>query len=262
MTDGSSPADNARGFFDLTGQTALVTGASAGLGERAARVLRAAGANVVLAARRHDRLVALADELGSSLAVRCDVTSGDDLDALVGAAYDRFKTVDVLVNNAGVGQEPPALEEDDKTFAALVAVNLTAPFALSTRLAYRWVADQRGGVILNIGSLLGQVANTSMPSAGYAASKAGLLGLTRDLAAQWGRHNIRVNALAPGFLPSDMTAGVFASEAGRRMLAKRTLLPRLGRSDDLDGALLFLASEASSFITGQVLSVDGGWTAA
>ncbi|MTV26395.1 SDR family oxidoreductase [Nitriliruptoraceae bacterium ZYF776] len=262
MTEEVSPGElGALGRFALRGRTVVVTGASAGIGARAARVLHSAGAQVVVAARRRDRLDALVATLPGSLAVRCDVTVPEDLDALVDAATDAFGGIDVVVNNAGIGDEPPALDEDDTTFAAVVAVNLTAPFALSTRVARRWVAAGRGGVVINIGSVLGQVASASVPSAGYAAAKAGLHGLTRDLAAQWGRHGIRVNTLAPGFVPSEMTAGIFASDAGRRMLGRRTLLPRLGEPTDLDGALLFLASDASAFVTGQVLAVDGGWTA-
>jgi NAD(P)-dependent dehydrogenase (short-subunit alcohol dehydrogenase family) len=256
----SSVAADPSRTFRLDGRTVMITGASAGLGARAAQVLHAAGAAVVLAARRLDRLETLAASLERALAVRCDVTDPAALDGLLDAAEARFGAVDALVNNAGVGQEPAALEESDERFAQVLDVNLMAPFALSARLARRWVAAGRGGTIVNIGSVMGTVAHERMPAAGYAAAKAGLVGLTRDLGAQWGRHGVRVNTLAPGFLPTEMTDGLFASARGRELLERGTLLPRLGELADLDGALLFLTSDASSFVTGQLLTVDGGWT--
>lgn len=246
----------------LDGRTAIVTGASSGLGGRAAAVLHAAGATVVVAARRRERLEELREELGSRCeVVPCDVRDGADLDRLVAAAAATGR-VDVLVNSVGVAGEEPAIDLEDERFAEIVEVNLTTVFALSKRFA-RVVRDGgNGGAIVNLSSILGEVATPHFRVAAYSASKAGLSHLTRALAAQWAPYGIRVNALAPGYFPSEMNAGVVAEGTeSRRRIEERTLLGRLGRDGELDAPLLLLATDAGSYITGQVLAVDGGWTA-
>jgi NAD(P)-dependent dehydrogenase (short-subunit alcohol dehydrogenase family) len=248
--------------FRLDGRVAVVTGASSGLGARFARVLDAAGAHVAITARREDRLVELAAALHDPLVIPGDLAGRDAPEAIVDATVDRFGRLDVLVNNAGVSQTMAALEQDVDDFRRAIDVNLVAPFALA-RLAARTMIDSgTGGTIVNVASIWGVVGVGQIPDAGYAASKGGLVNLTRELAAQWARRNVRVNALAPGWFRTEMTEDtMFADEAALRWMRSRTPMGRSGDEHELDGALLFLASDASSFVTGQTIFVDGGWTA-
>ena len=245
--------------FRLDGRTAIVTGASSGLGARFARVLAGAGASVVVAARRADRVEALAIELDGA-AVPCDVVDREARERLVAATLDRFGRVDILVNNAGVGVPEPAESETPERFAEVLDVNLTAAFALS-QLVGRFMLEAGTGTIVNVVSILGIVSAGQIPFPSYAASKGGLIALTRELAGQWSRHGVRVNALAPGWFESEMTAEMFADERSMAWIRRKAPMGRPGQPHELDGALLFLASDASSYVTGQVLAVDGGWTA-
>ncbi len=248
--------------FRIDGKVAIVTGASSGLGARFARVLDAAGANVVVVARRRERLEQLAAELGNdALAVDQDLSRVDDVGAVIDRALERFGRVDVLVNNAGMVDVHPAEEEPLEEFRKVIDVNLVAPFALSQHAARAMLDGGGGGAIVNVASVLGLVGVGQIPQAGYAASKGGIVNLTRELSAQWSRKGVRVNAIAPGWFESEMTADMFSEEGkGRDWVARRAPLGRHGREGELDGALLFLASEASSYVTGHVLAVDGGWT--
>jgi NAD(P)-dependent dehydrogenase (short-subunit alcohol dehydrogenase family) len=248
--------------FGLTDRVAVVTGASSGLGARFARVLDAAGARVVLAARRTDRLDTLAGELRDAMPVTCDLARDGDAASLVDAALDRYGRIDVLVNNAGIEHTEPAVEQQITDFRRELEVNLVAPFELA-RLAARGMIERgTGGSIVNISSVMGLVGVGQIPDAGYAASKGGLVNMTRELAAQWARNGVRVNAIAPGWFRSEMTEEpMFGDERSMRWVRQRTPMGRAGDAHELDGALLFLASDASTFVTGTVLPVDGGWTA-
>jgi NAD(P)-dependent dehydrogenase (short-subunit alcohol dehydrogenase family) len=242
----------------LDGRVVIVTGASSGLGEQLGRALGAAGATPVLAARRADRLAVLRAELPGADTVTCDVTDTADRERLVETVLDRHGRLDGLVNNAGAGATGPALKSSTDAFARVLDLNLTAPFALSCLAAAQMRAGG-GGSIVNVASVMGLRSIGEIPDAAYVASKAGVIGLTRELASQWGRHGIRVNAVAPGFFASEMTAELGDDpEAFPEFLLARTPLRRGGRAGELDEAVLFLLGAGSSFVTGHVLSVDGG----
>ena len=249
------------GIFDLDGRVAVVTGASSGLGERFARVLHAQGASVVLAARRVDRIEAVATELGAdrALAVGCDVTSEADVVALVERAVERFGRLDVMVNNAGTSRPAPGESEAVADFRAVVETNLVGVF-VGCREAAKVMLEQGSGSIVNVASVLGLVGNGRVKQGSYAASKGAVVNLTRELGAQWARKGVRVNAIAPGWFPSEMTQVMWGDEASERFVERGAPIGREGHEHELDGALLFLASAASSYVVGQTLSVDGGWT--
>ncbi|MEU8905790.1 SDR family NAD(P)-dependent oxidoreductase [Streptomyces mirabilis] len=258
MTTTAGP-DPATDLFSLHGRTAVVTGASSGLGARFAAVLAAAGATVFAAARRPDRLEELAGGDARIRPVVCDVSRDADRVRLVETVLEHGGGFDVLVNNAGTPGSVRAEDESPEDFAHVLDVNLVAPFHLARLLAQ--APSARTKSVVNVSSVLGLVSGAPLGGAAYAASKAGLVGLTRELAGQCGGSGTRVNALAPGWFRSEMTEGLFADERSRRWVERGTMLGRGGEAGELDGALLYLASDASSYCTGQVLTVDGGWTA-
>ena len=248
--------------FDLSGKVALVTGASSGLGVHFARTLAAAGASVAIAARRADRLVSLQAELqkagGKAAAVELDVQSGKSVSAAFDAAETALGAIDIVVNNAGISIVKPALDMPEEDWDAVVDTNLRGAWLVAQTAAKRWVAAKRPGVIVNIASILG--LRTIGQVAPYNASKAGLIHLTRVLAMEWARHNIRVNAICPGYIETEMNSDFWKTPGGQRLI-ERIPQRRIGQPEHLDGALLLLASEAGTFMTGSVLTVDGGHTA-
>jgi NAD(P)-dependent dehydrogenase (short-subunit alcohol dehydrogenase family) len=250
-----------RSLFDLSGRTAIVTGASSGLGARFVKVLEAAGANVVASARRLDRLEKLAAELGSGVVpVMADVAVDEDCERLVETAIHRFGQVDVLVNNAGIGPVVAAEEEPIDQFRRVMRVNLEGLFLLC-QLAGRQMIAQGRGSIVNVASMLGLVASAPVKQASYTASKGAIVNLTRELGVEWARKGVRVNALAPGWFPSEMTADMLADERSMQWMERNCPMARMGTENELDGILLFLASDASTYCTGQTMVIDGGWTA-
>lgn len=259
---GTATAIDPLAAFRLDGRTAIVTGASSGLGARFARVLHGAGATVVLAARRADRIEALAAELGERVhTVATDVTDDAQCAALVAAAVERTGRLDVLVNNAGIsGDHINAERESLEQFRHVVDVDLTSLFVLS-QAAFPALAASGNGAIVNIASVLGLVASTPLKQASYCAAKGAVVNLTRELGCQWARKNVRVNGIAPGWFPSEMTTEMFENESSASFMNASTPAGRGGAEHELDGALLLLASDAGSFIVGQTLVVDGGWTA-
>ena len=250
------------GLFSLDGRVALVTGASSGLGNRFARVLHAAGATVVVAARRLDRLEQLRDELGERVVpIACDMGDDDQVRALATQANEIQGAVDVLVNNAGVSASGPAEHEAIDSWRNVMAINLDALFLLSQQVAIPML-ERRSGSIVNISSILGMVASAPIKQAAYNASKGAVVNLTRQLGAEWGRKGVRVNSIAPGWFMSEMTADeMFADDSSMKFIERNAPMGRAGEEHELDGALLFLASDASSYVTGQTLAIDGGWTA-
>lgn len=246
-------------LFRLDGKVALVTGASSGLGVAFAHALAEAGADVVLGARRTDRLESVADSVRTTgqrvLTVATDVADPDHCQRMVDLAMEEFGRVDVLVNNAGIGTAVPATKETPEQFRQVIDVNLNGCY---------WMAQacgrvmEQGSSIINISSVLG-LTTAGLPQAAYAASKAGLIGLTRDLAQQWtGRKGIRVNAIAPGFFASEMTEQYppgYLDAMGQRIPAGRKGDPR-----ELAATVVWLASDAAGYVTGQTLAVDGGMT--
>lgn len=248
--------------FRLDDRVAIVTGASSGIGQRCAQVLAAQGAHVIAAARRLDRLEALAAEDDAIVPVACDVGDDEALQNLVDVAIERFGHVDIVVNNAGTSDAvTPAEHEDPALFRRVVEINLNACFVLSAAAARQMIVQESGGAIINVASVHGLVAAAPNSQAAYVASKGGLINLTRELAAQWAKHRIRVNALAPGYFETELTEAMFESEdSGLRYIRRGTPLGRPGLLSELDGPFLLLASEAGSYMTGQTLAVDGGWT--
>jgi NAD(P)-dependent dehydrogenase (short-subunit alcohol dehydrogenase family) len=242
----------------LDGRVVIITGASSGLGAQLARAVGEAGGIPVLAARRAERLAALTQEIPSADPVTCDVTDATDRERLIDGVMERHGRVDGLINNAGGGATAPALRTSTETFARVLDLNLVAPFALSCLAAERMRAGG-GRSIINIASIMGLRSLRQIPDAAYVTSKAGLIGLTRELASQWGRYGIRVNAVAPGFFASEMTAELGEDpEQFPEFLLSRTPLGRGGRAGELNAAVLFLLGPGSGFVTGTVLSVDGG----
>jgi len=249
--------------FRLDGQVVVVTGASSGMGVPMAETLAAAGAQVVLAARRRERLEALAQRIqdggGEAIPVSCDMAREEDVDRLVVETTRTFGPASVLVNNAGFTSVVPAEEQTLDDWRGQLDVNLTGVFLAAQRFGRQMLAEGRGSIV-NVASVLGLVASGQIRQAAYAASKGGVVNLTRELAAQWARRGVRVNALAPGWFPTEMTGDMFGDEQSLQWMRSRTPMGRGGELPELAGPLLFLASPASSFVTGQILPVDGGWT--
>jgi NAD(P)-dependent dehydrogenase (short-subunit alcohol dehydrogenase family) len=245
--------------FDLDGEVAIVTGASSGIGRHLAELLAAAGVKVALAARRIDRLAGVAEgiraEGGDCLPIACDVTRADNVAAAVAAAETGLGPLSILVNNAGVVVSKPLFEHTEEDWDYVVDTNLKGAWLVAREFAHHLVEQKRPGRIINITSVLASRTIGRVPA--YCAAKAGLTHLTQVLAMELARHAILVNALAPGYVETDFNRAFFQTEPGKALMS-RIPLKRLGRTDDLDGALLFLASPASAYVTGAVIAVDGG----
>jgi NAD(P)-dependent dehydrogenase (short-subunit alcohol dehydrogenase family) len=248
-------------LFSLTDRSILLTGATAGLGRRFAEVLSAAGARVGVVGRRADLLEELAAQNPGCVPLPGDLADIASLPGLVERAVAELGPLDVLVNNAayiagGVRAEDETPEQIHQT----LDVNLVAPIVLAQSV-FPAMKDRGRGVIVNVTSMAARVGIARFPQAAYAASKGGLEAITREWAAQWSPHGVRINALVPGFFESEMTGEVIHHPKIQEWILSNTLIPRHGQTSDFDGALLFLCSEASAYITGQTVVVDGGWTA-
>ncbi|WXL24935.1 SDR family NAD(P)-dependent oxidoreductase [Ectopseudomonas mendocina] len=246
--------------FALTGKTILVTGASSGIGAHLARVASQAGANVVLTARRVDRLEQLASDIhwlgGQSLVVQMDVTNRDSVEAAFDAAEAHFGYVDVVLNNAGIGNGQRALELSEEDWRSMLATNLDGVWRVAQCAAQRMVKAGLPGSIINTASILGLRQGTGYSH--YSAAKAGVVQLSKSLALELARHRIRVNAIAPGYFKTEINDAYFETEKGQNYVKRAVPMARLGQLQELEGPFLLLASEAGSFITGEVIAVDGG----
>ena len=250
---------NPSSIFDVHGKVALVTGASSGLGESFARTLAAGGATVVAAARRTDRLAALvagiAKDGGKALAVPLDVADRSSVERALAEASRTAGVPDIVVNNAGIAKTRPSLDLTEEEWREVLNTNLDGVWRVAQECAKAMVGAGKGGSIINIASVLGLRVATSLLA--YATAKAGVVQMTQALALEWARHGIRVNAIAPGYIETDMNREFFKTEAGQATV-KRVPQRRIGQPSDLDGALLLLASDAGSYMTGSIVVVDGG----
>jgi len=254
---------NVKQLFDLSGRVAIVTGGSIGLGRQMAEGLAEFGANLVLCARKKERCEEAAEELKEcgvqTLALGCDVRNPDQVRNVVEETIARFGRLDILINNAGTSWGAPVETMNLDHWNKVIETNLTGTFLFS-QAAGKYMVPQRRGKIVNIASVAGlQGAPPEFQAIGYHASKGGVIAFTKDLACKWGVHNIQVNAIAPGWFPTHMSEVVI--ERNREAFLKRIPLRRFGGDSDLKGAAVFLASDASDYVTGHVLVVDGGQTA-
>jgi NAD(P)-dependent dehydrogenase (short-subunit alcohol dehydrogenase family) len=254
---------NAKRLFDLSGRVAIVTGGSIGLGRQMAEGLAEMGANLVLCARKKERCERTAEELkelgAKILALGCDVKNPDDVRKVVQETVSQFGGIDILINNAGTSWGAPVEDMRLEHWNKVIETNLTGTFLFS-QAAGKFMVPQRRGKIINIASVAGmRGAPPEFQAIGYHASKGGVISFTKDLACKWGIHNIQVNAIAPGWFPTHMSEVVI--ERNRETFLKKIPLGRFGSDHDLKGAAVFLASDASDFVTGHVLVVDGGQTA-
>ncbi|MBR3384967.1 MAG: SDR family oxidoreductase [Atopobiaceae bacterium] len=254
-----------RNYFDLTGRVAIVTGASGGLGVQMAKALASQGANIVVFARRQQQIdevaAAIAEEFGvETIAVRCDITDTENVDSAVASVLERFGRIDILINNAGTGAVAPAEDITDDQFNGEMQIDLFGTFKVARAVAKQAMIPAKYGRIINIASMYGLVGNKVAGSAPYHAAKGGVVNLTRALASEWGKYGITVNSICPGYFYTPLTKETLDSDFFQANA--RTMIPeeRYGNEGELDTAAIFLASPASSYVTGVQLPVDGGYT--
>jgi len=252
-------------YFDLTGQVAVVTGCSTGLGVQMAKALASQGANIAALARRKDKIdevaAMLEKEFGvKAIGVQCDITSTENVDAAIEEVMKVFGRIDILINNAGTGAVAPAEEITDEQFHNEMDIDLFGTFRVSRSVAKKAMIPAQYGRIINISSMYGLVGNKIAGSAPYHAAKGGVVNLTRALAAEWGAKGITVNAICPGYFYTDLTTETLNSEFFQANARTMIPLERYGKEGELDSAALFLSSPASSYVTGVMIPVDGGYT--
>jgi len=254
-----------KNYFDLKGQVAIVTGCSGGLGVQMAKALANQGANIIVVARRQNKIEEVAKEIAEefgveTLPVRCDITSTEQVEAMVDTVVEKFGRVDILINNAGTGAVAPAEDITDEQFENEMNIDLFGSFRVARAVAKKAMIGAKYGRIINIASMYGLVGNKIAGSSPYHAAKGGVVNLTRALAAEWGKYNITVNSICPGYFYTDLTRATLDSDFFQQNA--KTMIPeeRYGETGELDTAAIFLASPASSYVTGVNLAVDGGYT--
>lgn len=252
-------------MFDLTGQIAVMTGASSGLGLQMSHGLAQYGAKVIMMARRFDRLEAAAKEVAEkwgveTLPISCDVTNLEQIQEAVQKSKEWGGRIDILVNNAGQGGVGPALEMTDEQWDWDISVDLTGVFRVTREFAKEMVSTSKYGRIINIASMYGLVGNMTAPASAYHAAKGGVVNLTRALAAEWAADGVTVNCLCPGYFETELTYDTLNTPTFQEHMKRNIPLGRHGRSGELNSALIFLAARESAYVTGQIISVDGGYT--
>ncbi|MDI3548796.1 MAG: hypothetical protein PWR10_2448 [Halanaerobiales bacterium] len=250
--------------FKLENKTAIVTGAARGLGMAMAIGLAEAGANIVIPDIDYEEARKTASEIAElgveTLALKTDVTDEEDVSRMVAETLERFGQIDILINNAGICKHIPAEEMSKKDWEEVINVNLTGVFLCAREVAKPMIKAKKGSII-NIASMSGYIINYPQPQVSYNASKAGVIHLTKSLAAEWAKYNIRVNAIAPGYMKTKMTAQFLEKKPEmKEFWVAPTPMKRMGKPEELQGAAVYLASDASSFMTGNVLIIDGGYT--
>jgi len=249
--------------FDLTGKVALVTGASSGLGVQFAKALAGQGADLAIVARRVEKLNAVKEEIEAMgvrcLAVKCDNAKVEDIKAAVSTVKEHYGKIDILVNNAGIGLFGPAEEQADELWEQMMRINLNSVYYFAREVG-KVMIENNYGKIINTGSIHSLVSMTGLPLTAYCATKGGVLMLTKALANEWAKYNITVNAIGPAYFESEMTGAVIGNEDFQKVVKTYCPMGRTGRKGELDGAIIYFASDASSYTTGQILAVDGGWT--
>ncbi|NLK69540.1 MAG: SDR family oxidoreductase [Clostridiaceae bacterium] len=252
-----------KNIFDFKGRVAVITGASSGLGVQMAKAFAKQGADVVIMARRLEKLEAVAkeiEELGvRCLPVRCDVTDTEAIKEAAALVEKEFGKVDILVNNAGSGHVGPAEETTDEQWGGTIRIDLDSVFKVSREFGKIMIKNKYGRII-NISSMYGLVGNSALPSASYHAAKGGVVNLTRALAAEWAKHGINVNCICPGYFATELTIDTLNTESFTEYMKATVPLGRYGNEGELDSTALYLASEASSYVTGVIIPVDGGYT--
>ena len=254
-----------KNYFDLTGQVAVVTGCSTGLGVQMAKALASQGANIAALARRKDKIdevaASISKEFGvKAIGVQCDITKTEMVDSAIDEVMKEFGRIDILINNAGTGAVAPAEDITDEQFNTEMDIDLFGTFRVSRSVAKKAMIPAGYGRVINISSMYGLVGNKICGSAPYHAAKGGVVNLTRALAAEWGVKGITVNAICPGYFYTDLTTETLNSDFFQANAKTMIPLERYGKEGELDSAALFLASPASSYVTGVMIPVDGGYT--
>ncbi|HCX61708.1 SDR family oxidoreductase [Sedimentibacter sp.] len=251
-------------LFSLKGKVALVTGASSGLGVQFATALAREGADVAIVARRMERLNDVKSELEKLgvrvLSVQCDVTDVEQVKKAVENVKEHFGRIDILVNNAGVGFAEPAELQTDEQWNKMIGLNLNAVYFVAREVG-KVMIEQKYGKIINIGSIHSTVAMNAFPVSAYMTAKGGVMAMSKALAVEWAKYNITVNTIGPSYFESEMTSAIVSDPTFEPVLKAYCPMGRVGKKGELDGAVVYFASDASSFTTGQYLAVDGGWTA-